>query len=586
MVVGTPGPRSGGGGVAASTSSTTPSPLQTLVSPVHVLWSGDANISTILADTGVPLSLYGTREAASSVATPHGQTTRGGGHHTTLLTSLSHKDATVVDVVEDPQHAAATTLLLLNQTTNITSMDQDDLDDLGDTTSGLNYSHYDLSLDDLLYRHSVNTGTLLCLSYVVVFILGVVGNCFVIAVVFRTPRMRTPTNYFIVNLAMADVLVIVFCLPATLLANIYYPWMLGWVMCKAVAYVQGVSVSASVNSLVAVSLDRFLAIWFPLKLQITTARARAIIVLIWIMAVVSAVPYYVYFETQVFDPEVPELIICVEMWPSREAERLYFLIAHLLLCYLLPLVLISFCYLMIWIKVARRSIPGDTRDAAVHEMQERSKVKVVKMLVVVVIIFMLSWLPLYVIFARIKLGEELGETEGAVLAIVTPVAQWLGSSNSCINPILYAFFNKKYRNGFLAIVKSRSCCATLRYDSYSYSTTRRSYYPSYRSTIRPEAGTVDSVSRHKNNPGNVYTLEGRTPPRATRYHTGRPRSLANGLSPAVHLADNLTKDATVEQPRRPRPTSMIGGIEVVEVDDNSYNESRSSFTNGRLDAVD
>ncbi|KAK7047978.1 hypothetical protein SK128_021606, partial [Halocaridina rubra] len=88
--------------------------------------------------------------------------------------------------------------------------------------------------------------------------------------------------------------------------------MLGWVMCKSVAYVQGVSVSASVNSLVAVSLDRFLAIWFPLKLQITTPRARAIIVIIWIMAITSAIPYVVYFETKVFYPEVPELIVCVE----------------------------------------------------------------------------------------------------------------------------------------------------------------------------------------------------------------------------------------------------------------------------------
>lgn len=43
------------------------------------------------------------------------------------------------------------------------------------------------------------------------------------------------------------------------------------------------------------------------------------------------------------------------------------------------------------------------------------------------------------------------------------MAQWLGSSNSCINPILYAFFNTKYRRGFMAVIKSRSCCGRLRY---------------------------------------------------------------------------------------------------------------------------
>ncbi|XP_045125313.1 neuropeptide SIFamide receptor-like [Portunus trituberculatus] len=459
----------------------------------------------------------------------------------------------------------------------------------GSSVAG-NESDYVWDADDLLYRHSLEIAVLLCFSYVLVFILGLVGNCFVIAVVFRTPRMRTPTNYFIVNLAMADVLVVVFCLPATLLSNIYYPWMLGWLMCKSVAYVQGVSVSASVNSLVAVSLDRFLAIWFPMKLQITTYRARAIIVLIWIMAVVSPIPYFVYFETNIFIPDLPDLLVCVEMWPSREAEWLYFLIAHLLLCYLLPLVLISFCYFMIWIKVARRSIPGDTRDAAIQQMQQRSKVKVVKMLVVVVIIFMLSWLPLYVIFVRIKMGEELGEKEGAILAIVTPMAQWLGSSNSCINPILYAFFNKKYRNGFLAIIKSRSCCGTLRFDSYSCSTTRRSYYPSYRSTIRPEAATMDSISRHKSSASNVYTLEGRAHPR-TRYHhhhhTARPR-LANGLAPALHLADNFTHDTNLDQNCGAAASTLLAGIEVVDVDSQeAFSENGERvYPNGKLEPLD
>lgn len=60
-----------------------------------------------------------------------------------------------------------------------------------------------------------------CVAYCIVFIVGLIGNSFVIAVVLRAPRMRTVTNYFIVNLAIADILVIVFCLPATLMSNIF-----------------------------------------------------------------------------------------------------------------------------------------------------------------------------------------------------------------------------------------------------------------------------------------------------------------------------------------------------------------------------
>lgn len=74
---------------------------------------------------------------------------------------------------------------------------------------------------DRLYRHSMAMSAVYCVAYVVVFVVGLIGNSFVIAVVYRSPRMRTVTNFFIVNLAVADVLVIVFCLPATLMSNIF-----------------------------------------------------------------------------------------------------------------------------------------------------------------------------------------------------------------------------------------------------------------------------------------------------------------------------------------------------------------------------
>lgn len=74
---------------------------------------------------------------------------------------------------------------------------------------------------ELFYRHSMPMTAVYCIAYLLVFAVGLVGNCFVIAVVFRTPRMRTVTNFFIVNLAIADILVVIFCLPATLMSNIF-----------------------------------------------------------------------------------------------------------------------------------------------------------------------------------------------------------------------------------------------------------------------------------------------------------------------------------------------------------------------------
>ncbi|XP_056643875.1 neuropeptide SIFamide receptor-like [Diorhabda sublineata] len=285
-------------------------------------------------------------------------------------------------------------------------------------------------------------------------------------------------------------------------------WILGWLMCKTVPYIQGVSVAASVYSLVAVSLDRFLAIWWPLKCQITKRRARIIIIFIWFVALTTTIPWAIFFDLVVIFSDAPNVQLCIEVWPEEMNGSLYFLTANLLFCYIFPMILITMCYVLIYIKVWKRDIPTDTKDAQMEKMQQKSKVKVVKMLVAVVILFVISWLPLYAIFARIKLGGEIEPWEEEILPIVTPVAQWLGASNSCINPILYAFFNKKYRKGFVAIIKSRKCCGRLRYYetvalmSSSTSMRKSSHFYNNNSSTRKIPPTQDNpVSYIYNNTG-------------------------------------------------------------------------------------
>ncbi|CAM1154575.1 NPFFR2 (predicted) [Pycnogonum litorale] len=73
---------------------------------------------------------------------------------------------------------------------------------------------------DAFYTYSAPVTVVLCSVYSIVFVIGIIGNSFVVAVVYRAPRMRTVTSFFIANLALADILVIVFCLPVNLIANI------------------------------------------------------------------------------------------------------------------------------------------------------------------------------------------------------------------------------------------------------------------------------------------------------------------------------------------------------------------------------
>lgn len=148
------------------------------------------------------------------------------------------------------------------------------------------------------------------------------------------------------------------------------------------------------------------------------------IVFIWFIALTTTLPWAIFFDLVVIFGDAPDVQLCIEVWPASMNGALYFLIANLVFCYILPMILITLCYVLIWIKVWRRNIPTDTKDAQMERMQQKSKVKVVKMLVAVVILFVLSWLPLYVIFARIKLGGDIEVWEEEILQIATPIAQW------------------------------------------------------------------------------------------------------------------------------------------------------------------
>lgn len=75
-------------------------------------------------------------------------------------------------------------------------------------------------------------------THTVVFIAGLVGNALVVIAVYRNHTMRTVTNYFIANLAVADFMVILFCLPPTVLWDVTETWFLGDALCKVLLYFQ------------------------------------------------------------------------------------------------------------------------------------------------------------------------------------------------------------------------------------------------------------------------------------------------------------------------------------------------------------
>ena len=153
----------------------------------------------------------------------------------------------------------------------------------------------------------------------------------------------------------------------------------------------------------------------------------------------TCVPYYLC-SSQPFSSSSLQLTICYTNFSSRSSERGFFLGIMFLTCYLIPLCFLALCYSLIGLRVWSRSVAG-IRGSKAERNINRSKIRIVRMLVTVTVFFACSWLPLYCVRMRILFGPTLvGQARSVTKKIIIPMAQWLGSANSCMNPFIYCYF--------------------------------------------------------------------------------------------------------------------------------------------------
>lgn len=112
--------------------------------------------------------------------------------------------------------------------------------------------------------------TTVYIMYISIFLVALFGNGIVCYIVQSSPRLHTVTNFFIFNLAVGDILMSLFCVPFSFVSIlVLHYWPFGSVMCHLVNYSQAVSVLVSAYTLVAISVDRYIAIMWPLRPRIT-----------------------------------------------------------------------------------------------------------------------------------------------------------------------------------------------------------------------------------------------------------------------------------------------------------------------------
>ncbi|XP_050402595.1 orexin receptor type 2 isoform X2 [Patella vulgata] len=296
---------------------------------------------------------------------------------------------------------------------------------------------------------------LICLS-VIVFVMGLVGNALVWFSVWRNPRMRSPTNIFLVNLALADFLVILICLPPTVIADYMGMWILGTAMCKVISYLQKVSVFVSVLTLTAISLERWMAICRPLWFRQTSLRSRRIMVVIWIVSLGVAIPDLVAMTTLKAYAPTGKVIICGPWW-NKLQEKINILFMFVVF-YVIPLLIMTFTYAKVALCLWRSASSKDDIESAaasVPRAQLMLRRKKAKMLIVVVMIFAICYLPVYMLFILKCTGVRITISHDAFKLIVL-TAHWLCYFNSAINPAIYNFMSCTFRREFRTACKL--CC--------------------------------------------------------------------------------------------------------------------------------
>ncbi|XP_062866612.1 neuropeptide Y receptor Y2, like [Trichomycterus rosablanca] len=289
---------------------------------------------------------------------------------------------------------------------------------------------------------------ILILAYSTIILLGVVGNSLVIYVVCKFKTLRTVTNFFIANLAVADLLVNTLCLPFTLAYTLLGQWKFGQVLCFTLPYAQGLAVHVSTVTLNVIALDRHRCIIYHLETQLSKDTCFLVIALTWVISAVLASPLAIFREYGVVDLSPGKSIeVCGEKWPGSSRDGTLYSISMLLLQYVLPLAVISFAYIRIWSKLRNHISPAGRNDC------HRRRRKTTKMLVTMVVVFAVSWLPFHAFQLAIDIDSSVLVMQD--FRLLYTVFHIVAMCSTFANPLLYGWMNLNYRNAFMAAFHCR-----------------------------------------------------------------------------------------------------------------------------------
>ncbi|NXN99180.1 GPR17 protein, partial [Rhinopomastus cyanomelas] len=282
--------------------------------------------------------------------------------------------------------------------------------------------------------------------YFLDFLLAFVGNALALWLFVRDHKSGTPANVFLMHLAVAD-LCFVLVLPTRLVYHFSgNHWPFGEMPCRLTGFLSYLNMYASIYFLMCISIDRFLAIVHPVK-SIKLRRplyAHLACACLWAIVGLAMAPLLLSVQTV----QTGNTTVCLQLYREKASRRA---LASLAVAFTLPFVTTVTCYLLII-----RSLKGGNR------VEKHLKDKAIKMIIVVLMIFLICFVPYhvnrYVYILHYNGAQTSCETQ-RVLALGNRIASCLASLNGALDPVMYFFVAEKFREALCSLACVRKAAA-------------------------------------------------------------------------------------------------------------------------------
>jgi C-C chemokine receptor type 9 len=262
--------------------------------------------------------------------------------------------------------------------------------------------------------------------YWLVFIVGTLGNSLVVLVYWYCTRVKTMTDMFLLNLAIADLLFLV-TLPFWAIAAADQ-WTFQTFMCKVVNGMYKMNFYSCVLLIMCISVDRYIAIAQAMKAQTWRWKrllySKMVCVAIWVMAAVLCIPELLYSQVK----EQASITVCTMVYPSDESTKLKSAVLTLkvILGFFLPFVVMASCYTII--------------IHTLNQAKRSSKHKALKVTITVLTVFVLSQFPYNCILLVQTIDAYTMFISNCAIStnidICFQVTQTIAFFHSCLNPFL------------------------------------------------------------------------------------------------------------------------------------------------------